>query len=136
MSVYIYCHKQNYIYKSVLIPRSSFENDWFKLDYDGTIIIKGTHLGGYAWDGCSPKWKFLDIYIGTPEAVLNKDGSTKTYYASMVHDVLYQFRKDIKKLGVKRKGADREFYNILKRDGFKLAGLYYGVVRAITWLWW
>jgi hypothetical protein len=135
MGVYVYCHKQDYVYKSS-ITHKAFENDWFKLDYDGTVTVKGTHLGGYAWDGCSPKLKFFDIYAGTPEAVLTKEGIPKTYFASMIHDVLYQFRKDLKKLGIKRKEADRQLYNILKRDGFKLAGLYYGVVRAITWLWW
>ncbi len=40
-------------------------------------------------------------------------GQSKTYYASLVHDVFYQFAKEVRSL-VKRKEVDREFYGILK----------------------
>lgn len=92
---------------------------------------------GYAWDGCSPKMlKIKDMYFGTPEGVLNYDtGQSKTYYASMVHDVFYQFNKDVRSL-VTRKEVDREFYNILKRDGFRFARAYYYGVRTLGCIWW
>jgi hypothetical protein len=113
-----------------------FENDWFRLSRDGMVIVKGSHANGYAWDGCSPKFKIKDIYFGTPEAVLNwQTGESKTYYASLVHDVFYQFSKDIKSF-VRRKEVDQELYAILKRDQFRFAQSYYLSVRCFGWLWW
>jgi hypothetical protein len=113
-----------------------FENEWVKLSPDGVIVIKGTNYKGYAWDGCSPKFKIKDIYMGVPEAVLNfGTGQSKTYYASLVHDVFYQFSKKFR-LFIKRKEVDREFYAILKRDNFRFAPLYYFFVRILGRIWW
>jgi len=135
MGVYVYCIKEDYSHQS-LIKGREFENEWLKLDLDGTITIKGSNKQGYAWDGCSPKGKWKDMYFGTPEAVLNYDTrQSKTYYASLIHDVFYQFNRDIKHL-VLRKEVDEEFYIILKRDGFCMARLYYLGVRALGWIWW
>ncbi len=72
MAVYIYCIRENYRYQSLITGRE-FENEWFRLSSDGVIIIKGINYKGYAWDGCSPKFKIKDIYIGISEAVLNSD---------------------------------------------------------------
>jgi len=135
MGVYIYCIKEDYRYQSAITARE-FENEWFKLSSDGIIIVKGTHYKGYAWDGCSPKLKIKDVYVGTLEAVLNFDtGKSKTYYASLIHDVFYQFSKEVKPF-VRRKEVDRELYSILKRDKFVFAGLYYRAVRLFGWLFW
>ena len=135
MAVYVYCIKEDYPYKSSITGRS-FENEWLRLDLDGTITIKGTNKRGYAWDGCSPKMKIGDIYFGTFEAVLNDDTrQSRTYYASMIHDVFYQFNKDVRSF-VSRKEIDLEFYNILKRDDFRFAKVYYYGVRAFGWIWW
>ncbi len=136
MGVYVYCIKEDYPYKSSIIGRK-FENEWFKLNLDGTITVKGTNSRGYAWDGCSPKiLKIRDMYFGTPEGVLNYDtGQAKTYYASLIHDLFYQFSKDLKHL-VRREEIDREFYVILKRDGFGAAKVYHWGVRMLGWFWW
>ena len=135
MGVYIYCIRQDFKYQS-LIKGRKFENEWFRLEEDGAIIIKGTNYKGYAWDGCSPKIKIKDVYFGTPEAVLNfETGKSKTYYASLIHDVFYQFSKDVKSF-VSRKEVDWEFYIILKRDKFRFARLYYTCVRLISWIFW
>jgi hypothetical protein len=135
MSVYVYCIKKNYQYQSS-IKGCEFENEWMKLSKDGIVVVKGAHYQGYAWDGCSPKWKIKDIYLGVPEAVLNFDiGQSKTYYASLIHDVFYQFSKDVRE-SVRRKQVDREFYTILKRDHFRFASLYYFFVRLFGWIWW
>ncbi|MCX5668892.1 MAG: hypothetical protein NTX89_02060 [Candidatus Omnitrophica bacterium] len=135
MSVYVYCIKEDYRYQSSLTG-SEFENEWFKLSPDGMVIVMGTHSKGYAWDGCSPKFKIKDIYIGVPEAVLNfGTGQSKTYYASLVHDVFYQFSKKVRSC-IKRKEVDREFYVILRRDNFRFASLYYFFVRMLGWIWW
>lgn len=135
MSVYVYCIKEDYKYQSS-ITGCEFENEWFKLIKDGTVFIKGTNSRGYAWDGCSPKLKIKDWYFGTWEAVLNfETGQSKTYYASLIHDVFYQFAKDIRSF-VKRKEVDQEFLNILKRDDLRFAKLYYIFVRLFGWIWW
>jgi hypothetical protein len=135
MSVYVYCIKKDHRYQSSIKGRE-FKNEWFSLSKDGTVTVKGSHYRGYAWDGCSMKFKIKDLYFGTPEAVLNFDtGYSKTYYASLIHDVFYQFAKDVRGL-VKRKEADREFYSILRRDGFRCARVYYVGVRLFGWIWW
>ena len=135
MGVYVYCIKEDHKYLSSIKGRE-FENEWLKLAEDGTVIVKGTNYKGYAWDGCSPKVKIKDVYIGTSEAVLNFDtGYSKTYYASLIHDVFYQFSKDVKSL-VGRKEVDREFYAILKKDNFVFARLYYYAVRLFGWIYW
>ena len=135
MGVYVYCIKEDCRYQSA-IKGSEFENEWFSLAKNGLITIKGTHYKGYAWDGCSPKVKIKDLYLGIMEGVLNFDtGYSKTYYASLVHDVLYQFSQELKSF-IRRKDVDREFYTILKRDDFRFAFLYYLAVRLFGWIFW
>jgi len=135
MSVYIYCIKQDYKHQTS-IAGQTFENEWFKLEANGMVTIKGSNKTGYAWDGCSPKVKLWDIYLGTWEAVLNPEtGQSKTYYASLVHDVFYQFSRDVKGF-VTRKAVDQEFYKILQANQFRLAKAYYMAVRAFGWVYW
>ncbi len=135
MGVYVYCITCDYQHKSGIHGRS-FENEWFRLDTDGSVMVKGSNRRGYAWDGCSPKFKIKDIYFGTPEAVLGPGmGQSKTYYASLVHDVFYQFAPQIKSF-VKRREVDEEFQRILKRDGFRFARVYYIAVRLFGWMFW
>ena len=135
MAVYVYCITKDYPYNSSITGRS-FENEWFRLSPDGMITVKGTNQRGYSWDGCSPKWKIKEMYFGTPEAVINYETRySRTYYASLIHDLFYQFSKDVKDI-VTRKEADGEFYAILKRDGFGMAWWYYYAVRVFGWIWW
>ncbi|MFH0731301.1 MAG: hypothetical protein V2A72_00050 [Candidatus Omnitrophota bacterium] len=135
MGAYIYCIQEDFVYKSSIKERT-FNNEWFKLDSDGTATVKGSNRQGYAWDGCSPKLKILDIYFGTPEGVLNfKTGRSKTYYASLIHDAFYQFSKGIKPF-IMRREVDKEFYFILKENKFKPARLYYWSVRIFGWTYW
>jgi hypothetical protein len=135
MGVYIYCMREDYRYQSAILGRE-FGNEWFCLTQDGAVLVYGTHYKGYAWDGCSPKIKIKDVYWGTPEGVLNfNTGESKTYFASLIHDVFYQFSKDVRPF-ISRKEVDKEFYSILKRDGFVFARFYYYVVRLLGWVWW
>lgn len=135
MGVYVYCIKHDYQCQTAIKNRV-FENEWLKMDKDGIVTVRGSHYKGYAWDGCSPKFKIKDVYIGTLEAVLNFDtGQSKTYYASLIHDVFYQFSKDVRPF-IKRKEVDKEFYCILVRDGFRFAKLYYCAVRLFGWIFW
>ncbi len=50
----------------------------------------------------------------------------KTYYASLVHDALYQYLDTIP---IPRKEIDRVFLEMLKETAFPLAFLYYIAVR-------
>ena len=66
-------------------------------DSSTNIIIIGSNPKhkGYAWDGCSPKFQILDLIFGTHDGAISENtGKAVTYYASMVHDVLYQFHDE------------------------------------------
>ena len=112
-----------------------FENEWLKVSPDGRMKIKGSHVlpsgkSGYAWDGCSPKFAVLDIVIGTPDGVTDHiTEKPKTYYASMVHDALYQFGYQAR---IKRGEIDKLFHTMLK--GFRLRHLYFGIIWLLGWL--
>ena len=135
--------KTGYIYTIVedkefqtRIFNAEFENEWMRLKIDGSLLVKGSHYKGYAWNGCSPKIQFLDTAIGTPEGVLNPDTLvSKTYYPSLVHDVFYQFSFHYKNR-IKRGDVDQEFYRMLKAEHFKAADIYYGAVRFLGSFFW
>lgn len=85
-------------------------------------------LAGYAWDGCTPKLMVLDLSLGVPDGLPNIDTrKPKAYYASLVHDALYQFLDD--GLPISRKAADKIFLELLSRDRFLWRRLYYLAVR-------
>jgi hypothetical protein len=87
-------------------------------------------LANYAWDGCTPKFAIWDIVFGTPDGIPNnKTTKPKTYYASLLHDVLYQFL-DVD-LPMSRANADRIFLELLTRDGFGPKWVYYAAVRIL-----
>ena len=94
------------------------------LKKDGDIRI----TAGYAWDGCSPKLCVLDVLIGIPDgAVDSGSGKPKTYYATLVHDALYQFRP--KGIPFTRKEIDQFFFRLMAETGFALRHIYYMAVR-------
>jgi hypothetical protein len=85
-------------------------------------------LSGYAWDGCTPKVAVWDIVLGTPDGIPNsKTTKPKAYYASLLHDVLYQFLDA--GLPMSRANADKVFLALLTRDGFGPRWIYYIAVR-------
>jgi hypothetical protein len=86
-------------------------------------------LAGYAWDGCTPKFSLFDILIGTPDGIPNeRTKKPKTYYASLVHDVLYQFME--LNPDVPKAAADKIFLELLTRDGFAPRHIYYAAVSV------
>jgi hypothetical protein len=86
-------------------------------------------LGGYAWDGCTPKFSVCDIVIGTPDGIPNETTKKpKAYFASLMHDALYQFLDA--HLPLSRAQADRLFLEILTRDNFAPRRIYYLAVRV------
>ncbi|WP_257292734.1 DUF1353 domain-containing protein [Endozoicomonas sp. ONNA1] len=102
----------------------SFSNPWMRLESNGLLFIKK----GYAWDGCTPKlFNFFDLfYLGTPEGIIdNTTNKPKTYYASLVHDALYQWADDNP---ISKTQADDLFLKMLSDCNFKMAKLYRWVV--------
>ncbi len=88
---------------------------------------------GYAWNGCSPKFCFLDLLIGTSDGVVHaRTGRPKTYFASMVHDALYQFLQADSP--VNRRQADACFLRLMAESEFALRYLYWAAVRLFGWL--
>ncbi|MCG8573206.1 MAG: DUF1353 domain-containing protein [Spirochaetes bacterium] len=112
--------------KEKVFPDYSFYSRWLTIEQDGTIIIKSD----YAWDGCSFKINFLDLFIfGIPDGVIDiQTLKPKTYYASLVHDVLYQYYGYH---GLARKKIDQLFLEMMKTRKFSLASLYYIAVRLL-----
>jgi hypothetical protein len=124
--VYKFVTREDCVYTTSL-ANINFENTWLSIEANGTVTVKGTNEQGYAWDGCTPKWNVLDLLlIGTPDGrVIVNTEKPITYYASLIHDILLQFRADI---GISRKQADRLFLEYL--GDFSLRYLYYIVVRG------
>ena len=93
---------------------------------DGEIRLDATGKD-FAWDGCSPKVKFLDMLIGTPDGATDlSTNRPKTYFASLFHDAMYQNKSTIP---LSRYDVDQIFLKMLKFSDFKLAKLYYLAVR-------
>jgi hypothetical protein len=91
----------------------------------GTITV----TRGYSWDGCTPKFRLWDFSLGIPDGVVHKlTGQPKTYYASLVHDVCYQFLPDGLKL--ERVEVDRFFLVLMKDSDFGPRYIYWLAVRA------
>lgn len=134
---WLYCLDRNYIWESGFdIPEDSvfFDSSGVVrliLERGGRVTV--TH--GYAWNGCSPKVCIFDLLIGTPEGVVHaRTGHQKTYYASLVHDALYQFIKADSPLN--REQADEAFLRLMVETEFFFRRIYWLAVRAIGWLVW
>ena len=123
---HIYCCK--FPAKNAISFKDEQGKVWLEILYSGTIKISA----GYAWDGCSPKFKIGDLMlIGVPDGIPDEvTGLPITYYASLVHDALYQFLHD-PKMPYTRAEIDEMFYDILLDAGFSHADLYYYVLRHL-----
>jgi len=109
------------------ITGKDFEYKWLVVENNGKITVRGTYFHGYAWDGCSPKWYCFGRIRGTPDGKDDpRTGKPITYYASMFHDALYQFKCVV---DITRREADILFHLILKEAGFKCHWLYMLGVR-------
>ena len=87
----------DYYYQSDRLIGIEFCNEWIKIQPDGCIMISK----GYSWNGCN----FVPDFKGT-------------YYASLIHDALYQYR-------INKNIADLVFYDLMKRDKSKVSWIYY-----------
>ena len=96
------------------------------IDEKGVITI----FRGYSWDGCSPKFCFFDFLIGTPDGVVYEPtGKPKAYYASLIHDVLYQFLG--KNMPYSRRTVDGYFLRLLAESEFRPRWIYWLAVRLL-----
>lgn len=127
-----YCLDRPYTWQSGL----PFDQDWAFEDRIGVVrlILRAdgtmTVTAGYAWDGCTPKGCVLDLSFGVPDGVVSAvTGKPKTYYASLIHDALYQFLPD--GLPLSRVQADRCFLRLMTREHFAWRHVYYWAVRAL-----
>ncbi|MFC2087780.1 DUF1353 domain-containing protein, partial [Bacteroidota bacterium] len=124
--VWKFVYHKDYTYKTNLLKNRVCEFNWLSISKKGKITVKGSYKEGYAWDGCSPKMNLFHFTCGTPDGALKRfekgDYKPYTYYASMVHDALYQYKRCAP---ITRKKADRIFYIMLKESGFMWAGVYY-----------
>ena len=116
-------------------------NDLVFRDKNGTVRLvvetsgRITVMSGYCWNGCSPKFCLFDVLIGTPDGVVYApSGRPKAYFASLVHDALYQFL--LLDQSIKRRHADRFFLRLLAASEFRPRYLYWLAVRAFGWLVW
>jgi hypothetical protein len=92
-----------------------------------------TVMRGYSWNGCSPKFCVFDILIGTPDGVVHaRTGRPKAYYASLLHDALYQFLPLAAPFT--RGDADRCFLRLLAESDFAPRYVYWLAVRAFGWI--
>lgn len=127
---WVFCLEDDYVWNSGL----SFPADAMFLDKSGVCRLEVRRNGEirvpkeYAWDGCTPKVPVLHIMIGIPDGVVDsRTRKPKTYYASLVHDALYQFLSD--GLTISRGEADRCFLRLMAETGFALRYPYYIAVR-------
>ncbi len=100
-----------------------------KILRSGEVVVPAN----YAWDGCSPKVCILDVVVGTPDGVVDsRSKKPKTFYASLVHDAMYQFLLD--GLPYKRAQVDGCFRRLMGETGFFPRSLYWAAVRLLGWL--
>ena len=127
--LYLYCTNQ-IVRINTQLTSYEYRNDWIHLHPDRTLVVSAH----YAWNGCSPKFRYKDMVFGTPEGVLNPEsGYSKTYLPSLCHDALYQFSKE---LPFTRKEVDQEFLRLLQKEEFRAAKLYYWAVRVFGYPFW
>jgi hypothetical protein len=134
---WLYRNGENFSWQSDLKPG----DDYFFKDNEGIVRLilevngQLTVLKRYTWNGCSPKFCILDLLLGTPEgAVYKPTGKPKTYYASMVHDALYQFLDA--DAPITREQADHCFLKLMEESEFVLAGLYWFQARVFGRFFW
>ncbi|WP_260261444.1 hypothetical protein [Vibrio intestinalis] len=125
---YPYLHKitQDYFYQTHWKLRQPFVSRWLEISCDGMVRVKANQ-SGYAWDGCTPKYSLLNLAIvGIPDGHIDyRTMKPYTYYASLVHDTLYQYLDSVP---VSKQEIDKLFLQML--GDFKLRHLYYWCVRT------
>lgn len=122
---YVFKISQDYEYQTQWQLEQAFESEWLSISTQGLIKVKANE-NGYSWDGCTPKVSVLNLFIvGVPDGHINyRTMKPYTYYASLVHDALYQYLDSVP---VAKSDIDLLFLEML--GDFKLRKLYYFFVR-------
>jgi hypothetical protein len=117
---------EDYVCESGWTLDQPFHSQWLEISTSGQIRVKANE-GGYAWDGCTPKWSLLNLCIvGAPDGHIDyRTMQPYTYAASLVHDALYQYLDSVP---VAKEDIDRLFLQML--GDFKLRRIYYWFVRC------
>ena len=114
--------ERDFVLEHPVFDDIAFVNDWCEISSGKLQVYKG-----YAWDGCSPKRTVLGlITVGAPDGAL-RHGKPWTYYASLVHDVLCQYRRELKLTKAQVVGVWRD---MLIDAQWPLTGLY---TKAVDW---
>ena len=133
--VYKFVHYEDVWIKTNLTGRNPDNEDpheWLKIDNLGTITVKGSRRGGFAWNGCSPKWNCLHFTWGTPDGKLDYfTEKPMTYYASMVHDAIYFVKGSV---NISRRETDVLFKLLMREAKFMWSWKYFFWVRAVGWM--
>ncbi|NUM47064.1 MAG: hypothetical protein HUU38_20380 [Anaerolineales bacterium] len=124
-AVWIFKLKDDYR-RQTSFTGKEFVAQWLHIQPDGMIVIPRN----YAWNGCTPKWSFFDLFVfGTPDGIVDiKTCKPKMYYPTLVHDALYQYYPWH---SVERKDIDLLFLEMARESEFRLSLLYYTVVRLL-----
>ncbi|WP_306602489.1 hypothetical protein [Azonexus sp.] len=94
MSDWRYCIDRKFTLCSPWLDGVFYMGEWVRIASQ-TIEIATR----YAWDGCSPAYRLCgDIWIGPWDGPSGRDGKPVTWQATLVHDALCQFRRDIRGL--------------------------------------
>ncbi len=102
-------------------------SEWLEITTSGQITVKANQ-DGYSWDGCTPKRSVLNLFIvGVPDGHIDyRTMMPYTYYASLVHDALYQYLNSVP---VSKDKIDLLFLEML--GDFKLRKLYHFFVKHL-----
>ena len=102
-----------------------FDSRWLNISVDGKVTVKANEKG-YSWDGCTPKMSILNLFmVGVPDGHVDyRTMQPYAYFASMVHDALYQYLDTVP---VTKKQIDQLFLKML--GDFKPRYVYYIFVR-------
>jgi hypothetical protein len=116
---------KNYTHQTDWKLEQPFIAEWLEITQDGLITVKA-NSSGFSWDGCTPKWSILHLFIiGSPDGHVNYHTMKPyTYHASMVHDALYQYLDTIP---IHKSQVDLLFLDML--GNFKLRKLYHLAVK-------
>lgn len=120
---WIYKLDEDFVYSNRRLRGYDYQDEWISIS-SGSIVIRK----GYAWDGCSFKFNFADVFIlGVPDGRIDiHTYKPVTYHASLVHDALCQ---------IARKGnfsywrAANIFDDMLKEQNFAARWLYASAVK-------
>ncbi len=123
---YIFKIEQDYTHQTKWQLDQPFESQWLEISREGLIRVKANETG-YAWDGCTPKISILNLWVlGVPDGHVDyRTMQPYTYFASLVHDALYQYLDTVP---VPKSDIDKLFLEML--GDFKLRKIYYLCVRV------